>query len=184
MGSLRKVSVVLAAAAGGVFAQSVNHLNGTPAHPFQTAAHARVFVFVRTDCPISNRYAPELQRIASEFKPSGVDFWLVYSDHAESAANVERQISDYKLPGDPLLDPKQELARRAEASVSPQAAVFDGAGRLTYTGRIDDRYVDFGKARVAAASHDLEDAIKSTLAGTPVPHSHTRAIGCYLADVK
>lgn len=171
-------------AAACVSAQSVDHLNGTPARPFETSARARVFVFVRTDCPISDRYAPELQRLADEFKPNGVDFWLVYSDHAESAANIEHQISDYKLPGEPLLDPKQELARRAEASVSPQAAVFDSAGRLTYTGRIDDRYVDFGKARIAAGSHDLEDAIKATLAGRSVAHSHTHAIGCYLADVK
>lgn len=176
--------LALAAIAASARAQAVSHLDGSPAHPFESAAHARVFLFVRTDCPISNRYAPELQRIAAEFKSRGADFWLVYSDHSETAANIERQVSDYKLPGEPLLDPKQEMARRADASVSPQAAVFDAEGRLTYTGRIDDRFVDFGKSRSEASSHDLEAAIEATLDGKPVAHPHTRAIGCYLADVK
>jgi hypothetical protein len=168
----------------GAHAQTFNDLQGTPEHPFDSAARARVFVFVRTDCPISNRYAPELQRIVSEFKGRAADFWLVYSDHSESLANIQQQIADYKLPGTALLDPKQELAHRAQAAVTPQAAVFDHDGRLQYSGRIDDRYVDFGKSRQAAATHDLEDAITATLAGKPVAQPRTRAIGCYLADIK
>ncbi len=97
---------------------------------------------------------------------------------------MARQISDYRLPGKALLDPKQELARRAEATVSPQAAVFDAGGRLVYSGRIDDRFVDLGKARSEATTHDLESAITATLDGKPVVHPRTRAVGCYLADVK
>jgi hypothetical protein len=184
MGASFRVLLAVAAIAVSARGQAVTGLNGAAAQPFQSPAHVRVFLFVRTDCPISNRYAPELQRIANEFKGRGVDFWLVYSDHAETAANVERQIADYKLPGQPLLDAHQELARRAQAAVSPQAAVFDHAGRLAYSGRIDDRYVDFGKSRSEAASHDLEEAITDTLADKPVAHPRTRAIGCYLADVK
>ena len=62
-------------------AQAID-LTGKPANPFATTAHARVFLFVRTDCPLTNRYAPELERIASEFANRGVDFWLVYPDPA------------------------------------------------------------------------------------------------------
>jgi AhpC/TSA family len=167
-----------------VSAQTYNGLQGKAQQPFQSASLARVFLFVRTDCPISNRYAPELQRIAGEFKGRGVEFWLVYSDRSEQTTNITKQISDYSLPGKPLLDPKQELARRAEATVTPQAAVFDQQGRLIYSGRIDDRFVDFGKSRPTAETHDLEAAITATLEGKPVAHARTRAVGCYLADVK
>ncbi len=185
MGSLSRALIALSLLVPAAQSPQVfSNLHGSPEHPFESEAHARVFLFVRTDCPISNRYAPELQRLADEFKGRYVDFWLVYSDHAESSAKIRQQIADYKLPGIAILDPKQELARRAEAKVSPQAAVFNHAGQLLYSGRIDDRYADFGKSRTAASTHDLESAITATLEGKPIAHARTRAVGCYLADVK
>lgn len=151
--------------------------------PFASSARARVFLFLRTDCPITNRYAPELQRIAGEFRGKQVDFWLVYPDPAETDANIKTQMAEYKLPGTALHDPHHQFAKRAEATVSPQAAVFDKSGHLVYSGRIDDRYVDFGKARQQPTSHDLEAAIFATLDGKPVAEPKTHAVGCYLADV-
>lgn len=32
-------------------------LAGKPVDPFAPSANVRVFIFVRTDCPVSNRYA-------------------------------------------------------------------------------------------------------------------------------
>ena len=156
---------------------------GQQADPFAASVSARVLLFVRTDCPITNRYAPELQRIAKEFGGESVGFWLVYPDPSETPNQIKAQIDEYHLPGTPLRDPHHQLVARAHATVAPEAAVFDRAGRLIYHGRIDDRYVDIGKARPAAQTHDLEEAIKDVLAGKPVPKAETRAVGCYLADV-
>jgi hypothetical protein len=153
-------------------------------NPFATPARARVLLFVRTDCPITNRYAPELGRIAQEFAGRGVEFWLIYPDAAETEPGIDRHKAQYKLPGTALLDPGRRLTKRAEASVSPQAAVFDQAGRLVYSGRIDDRYMAFGKMRPEPSTHDLEAAISATLVGKHVVDARTRAVGCYLADVK
>jgi thiol-disulfide isomerase/thioredoxin len=158
--------------------------HGEKQQPFQSTARARVFLFVRTDCPLTDRYAPELQRLAAEFAVRSVDFWLIYPDKIEQPAAIVRQIAEYGLPGTALLDPQQRLVQRASATVSPQAAVFDNAGRLTYSGRIDDRVQDFGKTRPFALTHDLEDAITATLDNRPVTHPRTRAVGCYLADVR
>lgn len=154
------------------------------ADPFSSNARARVLLFVRTDCPLTNRYAPELQRIAAEFSGQGAEFWLIYPDPAETPVAIQNHVEEYKLPGTPLRDPKHQFVKRAQATVSPEAAVFDTAGKLVYTGRIDDRFVDFGKARPAPRTHDLEAAIRAVLAGKPVSPARTRAIGCYLADVK
>ncbi len=159
-------------------------LGGNPQNPFSGSARARVFLFVRTDCPITNRYAPELARIGAEFKNRGVAFWLIYPDATETAAAIEKHIAEYRFPGTPLRDPGHELVKRAEATVAPEAAVFDAAGRLQYHGRIDDLYVDIGKARPAARTHDLEDAISAVLAGRAVAQPETQAIGCSLADVE
>jgi hypothetical protein len=159
-------------------------LDGQPADPFASAARVRVLLFVRTDCPITNRYAPELQRVAEDFKGRDVRFWLVYPDGTETAAGIRDHIAQYRFPGEPLRDPAHVLVRRAHATVAPEAAVFDAAGRLLYHGRIDDRYVDIGKARPAAQTHDLENAIAAVLAGKPVAEAETRAVGCSLADIE
>jgi hypothetical protein len=159
-------------------------LGGKAQDPFSGVARARVLLFVRSDCPITNRYAPELARIAAEFKERGVAFWLIYPDAAETPSAIEKHVKEYRLPGTPLRDPQHELVKRAQATVSPQAAVFDDSGKLKYTGRIDDRYVSFGTARPAARTHDLEAAITAVLERKPMSATKTRAIGCYLADVQ
>ena len=143
-----------------------------------------MLLFVRSDCPITNRYAPELIRIAHEYEARGVEFWLVYPDAAETPERIAHHQLEYKLPGTAVRDPQHLLQKRAEARISPQAAVFDRRGRLTYSGRIDDRYVAFGKARSAPTTHDLEDAIAATLDGKPIKEPRTRSVGCYLADIQ
>ena len=152
--------------------------------PFATAARATVLLFIRSDCPITNRYAPDLKRIADKFAPDGVAFWLVYPDPAETDGSIQKHIAEYQLPGKPLRDPGRTLIRRAHATVAPEAAVFDSGGKLIYHGRIDDRWVEIGKSRPAPTTHDLEDAISAVLAGRPVAHPETRAIGCSLADLE
>lgn len=158
-------------------------LSGKPVDPFATSARARVFLFVRADCPITNRYAPELHRLAHRF-PENVDFWLVYPDPSITPAQIRAHMIDYSLPGQPLRDPQHELVKLARALTAPEGAVFDSAGKLEYHGRIDDLWVSPGIARPMARQHDLEDAIASVLDGKPVAHPATAAIGCSLADLK
>ena len=159
-------------------------LTGKPVDPFSSPARVRVLLFVRTDCPITNRYAPELQRIAGEFSSQSVRFWLVYPDKSATTKEIESHVAQYHFPGTPVLDPAQLLVQRAQAQVAPEAAVFDRTGNLVYHGRIDDRWVDFGKARAEAQTHDLQDVIRNVLAGRPVIHSWEPAVGCSLADLR
>jgi len=142
-----------------------------------------VFLFLRSDCPISNRYAPEIRRIHERFAKDGAVFWLVYPDPSEPLYVIRTHVEEYDYPGKPVRDPRHDLVRRARATVTPEAAVFDREGQLVYLGRIDDRFVDFGKTRAQATSHDLADALEATLAGRPVPTSRTRAIGCLIPDL-
>ncbi|HZS57273.1 MAG TPA: redoxin domain-containing protein [Bryobacteraceae bacterium] len=159
-------------------------LAGKPQDPLKSNAAATVLLFVRTDCPITNRYAPELQRLAKEFQTRSVAFWLVYPDPDEAPSHIEEHVRDYGFPGRPLRDPHHVLVKEAHATVAPEAAVFNGSGKLVYHGRIDDRYVDIGKTRPAAQVHDLEDAVNAVLTSKPIVHAQTRAVGCSLADVE
>ncbi len=62
--------------------------------------------------------------------------------------------------------------------------MFDRARHLVYDGRIDDWYVDLSRARPAATTHELDDAIRAALAGKPVARSEVRGVGCYISDLE
>ena len=159
------------------------HLDGTPADPFlENAGKPVVLLFVRTDCPISNRYAPLIQRISSHYAAK-VAFSLVYPGKSSSAERIRQHESDYgyKLPA--LRDPQHALVLQAQVQVTPEAAVFDANHRLVYHGRIDNLYEDVGRARPAATTHELDDAIQAALNGK-APPTNTPAVGCYIADLE
>ena len=146
-------------------------------------AKAIVFLFTSTDCPISNRYAPEVRRIVSTFTDRGVVFRLVYPDPAEQAAAIRAHMAAFGYEGSlqALRDPKLALVKYVHATVTPEAAVVVD-GRVAYRGRIDDRYVDLGLERPAPTTHDLADALTAVLGGRPVAHPATQAVGCFIAD--
>ena len=109
-------------------------------------------------------------------------FWMVYPNPAESAASVQDHMRAFAYPGRALRDPQHEAVRLAKARVTPEAAVFDGQGRLVYRGRIDDRYVDFGLDRPVPTRRDLENALTAVLSGQSVEEPVTRGVGCFLVD--
>ena len=139
-----------------------------------------VFFFVRTDCPISNRYAPELERLQREFAPRGVAFWLVYPDADETAASIETHRREYRLSLPALRDPEHRLVDFAEAKATPEAALFSKDGSELYHGRIDNRFVDLGQERPEPTVRDLESAITNALEGKPITKAETPAVGCIL----
>lgn len=144
---------------------------------------ATVFFFVRTDCPIANRYAPEMRRLAEAYGPRGVAFFVVYVDPGETAAAIERHLAEYRLPPAPLRDPRHALVAATGARVTPTAAVAAADRRLVYRGRIDDRYPGYGKALREPSERNLVDALDALLDGRPVPRRETEAIGCLIGDV-
>src|SRR5580698_1909287 len=108
---------------------------------------ATVFIFVASECPNSNTYAPILARLYREYSPRGVAFFNVYSDPAETAASVRKHDADYETPFAALLDPHQTLARETGARSTPEAVILGPEGRQLYRGRVDNRFIEPGKAR-------------------------------------
>lgn len=148
--------------------------------PAATGARARVLLFVNIDCPISNRYAPELNRLHEQFSREGVRFWLVYPDASQTTAQARAHAHAYGLAMPILRDPELQLVRRAKTIVTPEAAVFDAAGQLVYHGRIDDRFADFGVQRPQPTARNLQDALAAVLEGRRVNTPTTTAIGCFV----
>jgi thiol-disulfide isomerase/thioredoxin len=167
----------------GADAASAYDLNGRPVDPLKASGgKVVVLLFVRTDCPVSNRYAPTIQRLSAAFDASA-RFWLVYPDGKESVDAIRAHDRQYRYNLDALRDPDHFLVKKAGAVITPEAAVFAADGRLVYHGRIDNWFVDFGRKRSSPTTHELKDAIEAAISGHPsvIPSAH--AVGCYIADV-
>jgi hypothetical protein len=152
--------------------------------PFKAPAGTKAvaFLFVSVECPISNRYAPEVKRLHDRFTALGIAFSLVYPNPVEPIAAIRRHLKDYSYPMRALRDPRHELVKMAGATITPEAAVFDASRRLVYRGRIDDRYVSLGLERPVATRHDLNEALTDIVAGQPPRQATTQAVGCFIAD--
>ncbi|HIG57707.1 MAG TPA: redoxin domain-containing protein [Candidatus Handelsmanbacteria bacterium] len=159
-------------------------LDGYPVDPFTSDAQATVLLFVQTDCPISNRYAPTIAALHERFAPQGAEFWLVYPDPNETPAVIRHHREEYGLPGQVARDTQHVLARRVGASITPETVVLGPHGNVLYRGRIDDRYTALDKARPQASKQDLADALTAALAGQSPDPSVTRAIGCFISDLQ
>lgn len=140
-----------------------------------------VYIFTTTDCPISNRYAPEIQRLAAAFG-SQARFVLVYPVPSDTEQSIREHKKKFGFSMPSVRDAELKLVKQVGATVTPEVAVMKGS-ELLYRGRIDDRYIDFGKDRIKPTTHDLQDALTAAIAGKPVAVKETRAVGCFLAEL-
>ena len=159
-------------------------LDGQPYDLWQKPGAITVVLFTRSDCPISNRCAPEIRRLCDAYQSRGVEFYLVYVDPSEQPDAIRRHLREYQYPCQGLRDPRHTLVAHCGATTTPEAVVFGQNRVMIYRGRVDDLYVDFGQARAEPTTHDLADAIESTLLGRSVASPRTQAIGCLIADLK
>jgi thiol-disulfide isomerase/thioredoxin len=146
--------------------------------------HAIVLLFVSTDCPLSNRYVPEMNRMAGAYGPRGVAFYAVQGDATVALEAVRAHVKEFGYTFPYLLDPEESLASYTGAKATPEAAVLSPSGDVLYLGRIDNRLEDFGQERVEVTEFDLRAALEAVLAGKPVPHPRTKALGCSIVRKK
>ena len=155
-------------------------LTGSVVEPLKIQSqNTIVLIFVRTDCPLSPRYAPEIKRLTEKFALANMKFYLIYpgADETVEAIRNHRQAYDYKLES--LRDPKHQLVKTTGVAVTPEVAVLH-QGRWLYRGRIDNRFVTFGKLRPAPTIHDLEQLLEALRTGKSVKKRSTTAIGCFI----
>lgn len=150
--------------------------------PEKPDSRPAVLFFITTDCPIANSFAPEIQRITTEYAARGVDFTMVYTDLSQPPEAARRHAAEYGYKSLVLVDTGRVQCRKYGITVTPEAVVLDRQGRRVYRGRIDDRYLAPGRYRLVPTTREVRDAIEAVLAGRPVPVAETQAAGCPLTD--
>ncbi len=136
-------------------------------------------VFLSDTCPISNRYAPELNDFHAMAQEAGVAFYGVMSSLYMTRAEAEAFRDERGLSFPILLDPSGDLALRLRPSVTPEAFVITTDDRLAYRGRIDNRFASIGELRSQITSHDLHDAMLAVSSTGGVMPDPSVAIGCF-----
>jgi hypothetical protein len=161
------------------------NLNGQPVTSLGApGTKAIVLFFVASDCPISNRYIPELRHLEDKFSVQHVVFWFVYPNVGETPEGVRQHEVSYGREKNILLDQHHQLVALTRAKVTPESAILvpEHAGaealRTIYHGRIDDRFLQIGQERPSATQHDLERALVEVLQHRPVQQANGPAVGC------
>jgi hypothetical protein len=139
-----------------------------------------VLFFIMPDCPISQGYVPEMNRIADAYGSRGVKFFAVQADLTASLATVRKHVAEYGYHFPVLMDPTQQLVRHTGATVTPESFVLNSSGTVLYQGRIDNRIASLGTKRPQATEFDLRNAIDAVLVGRGIKGTKTIAYGCLI----
>ena len=184
--------------AGAITSIQVPDLDGTLVTPVASDGRkATVLFFVMHECPVANGYAPEINRIRSEYGDRGVRSFVVYIEDDLAPEKARAHAREYGFSGGTngltvgtngftvgtVRDPSHLLVKVAGVTVSPEAAVLSASGELLYRGRIDDRVAAFGQRRVQPTRRDLRLALDAIVAGKSIPTRRTKAVGCYIPEI-
>lgn len=163
---------------------TIKDIRGRAQSPFKAEGQtASVLFFIQQDCPISNRYAPEIARIVNEYAPKKIRFYLVYVDSTATTKVIEAHLREFSLPDAPAIhDAKRLLVATTGVSVTPETAVVGKGGEILYRGRIDNLYEALGRPRRNVTERDLRNALDAVLQNKRVPVVRTQAVGCYITE--
>lgn len=158
-------------------------LNGKVRYPLATEGRkATVLIFIWQTCPVANAYAPEIERLYTDYREQGVATFVIHVDPGLKPEQARRHAQDYGYTVPLLLDPKGILAKHTGATKTPEAVVLLPDGKRIYNGRIDNRQAALGKRRPQATVFDLRDTLDAILAGKKIEPRKTEVIGCYIPE--
>ncbi len=181
------VAMSLLFAAGG-YAKDVPHFSladtaGATHSDAEWRGSNVVLFFLTTDCPISNGYVPEMNRIAKDYASRGVRTYGVMTDTSVPLTDLRKHVKDFAYTFPVLIDPTQILVKYANVDTNPEGVVITPHAGVVYMGRIDNKVENFGQQRQQATVHELRNALDEALAGKRVAKAFAQPIGCSIIRV-
>jgi thiol-disulfide isomerase/thioredoxin len=163
-----------------MMSQACTSRSPNPVTPFLEGKKAAVFVFLATDCPLSQSYTLTLNELSKEYEGSGVRFVGVFSGSEPQKGAVDDFVKTYNLKFQTIKDPDFKLADFLHASKTPEAFLVNSTSQAIYKGAIDDWAPELGLHRTVVTKHYLKDALDSMLSDKPVVIKETQAVGCFI----
>ncbi|MFT5050642.1 MAG: peroxiredoxin [Chlamydiales bacterium] len=136
-----------------------------------------VIAYTAVGCPIAQKYASRLSRLASQFADEGVDFVLVDASPQDTRAAIAKELGELGLSLPVYLDHRQELTRLLDVVTTTTVFLFDTNGGLAYRGAVDDQH-SLGASLPEPRANFLLDAIQDVLALRKPEPASTEAAGC------
>lgn len=140
----------------------------------------RAFVFLSTECPVSNGYIRTLNDLYATCARLGeaAEFFGVVSDPAVTRNEALKHFVEFEAEFPILFDGSGLLAQVLKPSHVPEAFVLDREGKLVYRGAIDNAWEAIGRRRPEAEARYLADAILLAIDGKAVAVAETKPVGC------
>lgn len=146
-------------------------------------AKLRVYCVLGTECPVSRFYVARLEELSKQYASQGVRFVGIHANMHDSEADVQKFVKELGVSFPQVHDDKQAIARQLKATRVPEVFLIDSAGKLHYSGRIDDQYAP-GVKRSNASNDHLKSAIDAVLAGKEPNESRVDPVGCLITFAK
>lgn len=119
-----------------------------------------VLEWINLECPFSQRHYGEgtFRNLAIQYASSGVSWLAINSTHWAKASSNKEWHDQYELPYPILDDSEGKVGKMYGAKTTPHMFIIDKAGRLVYSGGIDDDPSGtLGEKRVQYVRLALED---------------------------
>jgi hypothetical protein len=186
MPQLRDLLAVCLCVASGIAPAQARYGSTLDGKPLEQLAprgtKAVVLFFVATECPVSNRAFPEMERLRETYEPRNIRFLYVYPNAGETTNEIRTHQASYDPLGTAILDPDSALVHLTHAFVTPEAAILTPAPhhgwKVAWIGRIDDRFVHIGLQRPKPTQLFADRALSQLVASQPITPDTGTPIGC------
>jgi len=136
-------------------------------------------VFTCNHCPFAKDWEQRIVELGNGYVSKGIGVVLVnandpteHADDGFAEMQAHAKTRGMKIPY--VVDDTSAVARAFGASVTPEAFLFDKAGKLAYHGTIDDNRKEPDKVK----ARYLKDALDAVVAGKAPAISETKGLGC------
>jgi hypothetical protein len=136
-------------------------------------------VFTCNHCPFARSWERRIADLGNAYAKKGVGVILVNANDPakypeDGFPEMQARAKSLGLQVPYVIDDTSNVARAFGASVTPEAFLFDKAGKLAYHGTVDDNHTDPAKV----TKRYLADALDAVVAGKPPAVAETKGIGC------
>jgi peroxiredoxin len=142
-------------------------------------AKGTLVVFTCNGCPYAKAWEERIVGLGNDYSKKGVGVLLVNANDpgiakGDTFDQIQARAKDRGMQFPYAVDEGSGVARAFGASVTPEAFLFDKAGKLVYHGTIDDNH----QQPEQVSKRYLKDALDAVITGKAPPVTETKSMGC------